>query len=183
MSEFKSLQDRMEKALDALKKEFMGLRTGRAHVNLLDSIRVDLYGNLSPLNQIAAVSAPEARTLLIQVWDKGLVKKVEKAILDSDLGMNPMVDGQNIRLNLPDLSEERRKELAKMAAKYAELSRISVRNIRRDGMEDLKKQEKDGALSKDDVHRQGESIQKLTDEVIKKIDDLLLHKEQDIMKV
>ena len=178
-----SLQERMEKALDALKKEFTGLRTGRAHVNLLDSIRVDFYGTLSPLSQVGTVSAPEARTLAVQVWDKDMVKKVEKAIADSEIGLTPQVDGLMIRMHLPDLSEERRRELVKIAAKYAEAARIAIRGVRRDGMDDLKKKEKEGTASKDDAHRQGELIQKLTDDYVKKVDDLVAHKEQDIMKI
>lgn len=175
------LKEKMEKAIEALKKEFMGLRTGRAHINLLDSVRVDLYGQLSPLNQVSTVAVPESRTLSVQVWDKSMVKAVEKGILNADLGLSPVVEGQLIRIHLPELSEERRRDLVKIAAKYSEACRVSIRNIRRDGMDVVKKMEKNHESSKDDAHKFTAEIQKLTDEYIKKIDSLFHHKEQDIL--
>ena len=177
------LGTRMDGALEVLLKEFTGLRTGRASVNLLDSIKVDVYGSWMPLTQIGTINTPEPRMLTVQVWDKGMVKNVEKAIRDSDLGLNPTSDGQLIRIPLPPMSEQRRLELVKIAGKYAEESRISVRNIRRDGMEMVKKWEKDGEISEDERHKLTESIQTLTDNHIKKIDDLLAVKQKDIMQV
>jgi ribosome recycling factor len=179
----KDLDKRMEGAFDVLTREMTGLRTSRASVNLLDSIKVDVYGSLMPLNQIGTINVPEPRMLTVQVWDKGLVKAVEKAIRDSDLGLNPSSDGQLIRLPLPPMSEERRHELVKIAGKYAEEARISVRNVRRDGMEMIKKWEKDGDISEDEHHRLSAEIQTLTDAHIKKIDDLLALKQKDIMQV
>jgi ribosome recycling factor len=177
------LDKRMDGAFEVLTREMTGLRTSRASVNLLDSIKVDVYGSLMPLNQIGTINVPEARMLTVQVWDKGLVKAVEKAIRDSDLGLNPSSDGQLIRLPLPPMSEERRHELVKIAGKYAEEARISVRNVRRDGMEMIKKWEKDGEISEDEHHRLSTEIQTLTDTHIKKIDDLLALKQKDIMQV
>lgn len=174
---------RMDGAIDVLNREFTGLRTGRASVNLLDNIKVDSYGSLMPLNQVANVSAPEARLLSVQVWDKSMVKSVEKAIRESGLGLSPAIDGQNIRIPLPPLTEERRAELSKVAAKYAEDARISVRNVRRDGMETLKKMEKDGDISEDEHRRYSAEVQTMTDGRIKKIDDLLVAKQKDIMQV
>ncbi len=177
------LQKRMEASVEVLKKEFSGLRTGRASISLLDPIHVDAYGSKMPLNQVGTVSAPEARMLSVQVWDQGMVTAVEKAIRESDLGLNPSSDGNLIRIPLPDLSEERRKELVKVAAKYAEQSRISIRNIRRDGIESVRKMEKDGEISEDDKHHLQDEVQKVTDSEIKKVDELLAHKEKDIMTV
>lgn len=179
----KDLDKRMEGAFEVLTREMTGLRTSRASVNLLDSIKVDVYGSLMPLNQIGTINVPESRMLTVQVWDKGLVKAVEKAIRDSDLGLNPSSDGQLIRLPLPPMSEERRHELVKIAGKYAEEARISVRNVRRDGMEMIKKWEKDGEISEDEHHRLSTDIQTLTDTHIKKIDDLLVSKQKDIMQI
>lgn len=179
----KELKRRMEGALNTLTNEFAGLRTGRAHVSLLDGITVEAYGSRMPLSQVGTVAAPEARMLIVQVWDKGMVKIVEKAIRESNLGLNPASDGQNIRVPLPELSEERRKELVKVAAKYAESCRVAIRNVRRDGMDALKKMEKDGDISKDEHHSRGEAIQKLTDEHVKKVDDMVASKEKDIMTV
>lgn len=177
------VESRMEAAVDALKKELAGLRTGRAHAGLLEPIQVEAYGAMTPLNQVGSVGVPEPRMLTVQVWDKGTVKAVEKAIRDSGLGLNPAVDGQTVRVPIPPLTEERRRDLTKIAGKYGEQSRISVRNARRDGMEGLKKAEKDGAVSKDDIRQYGEVIQKLTDRVIKQVDDVLAAKEQEIMQV
>lgn len=179
----KELTRRMDGAIATLTHEFAGLRTGRAHVNLLDGITVDAYGSMMPLSQVGNVSAPEARMLLVQVWDKGMIKAVEKAIRESNLGLNPAPDGQTIRVPVPALTEERRKELVKIAKNYAENCRVAVRNVRRDGMDALKKMEKDGEISKDEHHSRGESIQKMTDDHIKKIDDMLVSKEKDIMTV
>jgi ribosome recycling factor len=182
----KRLEDvgrRMDGALEALLREFTGLRTGRASVNLLDGIKIDAYGSLTPLNQVGNVAAPEARLLTVQVWDKSMVKAVEKAIREANLGLNPMADGQTIRVPLPPLTEERRQELTKIAAKYAEEAKISIRNVRRDAMEMLKKLEKDGEISEDEHHRLSEEVQKSTDVRIKKVDDQLSAKQKDIMQV
>jgi len=181
MFEINQLRDKMQKALEAFKKELAGVRTGRAHASLLDGVRVESYGAQMPLSQVGTVSVPESRMLSVQVWDKSLVKNVEKAIMESDLGVNPVVDGTLIRIPLPDLSEERRKELVKLAARFAEGSRVSVRNIRREGIDDVRKLEKDGEISKDDEHRHAQEIQKITDEFIGKIDELLQHKEKEIL--
>lgn len=174
---------RMNGAIDVLNREFSGLRTGRASINLLDNIKVDMYGSLMPLNQVATVGTPEARLLTVQVWDKSMIKNVEKAIRDAGLGLNPAVDGQIIRLPLPPLTEERRSELSKIAAKYAEEAKISVRNVRRDGMELIKKMEKDGDVSEDEHHRLSNDIQEMTNTHIKKIDEMLSSKQKDIMQV
>lgn len=174
---------RMDSAFDILVREFTGLRTGRASVNLLDTIKVDVYGSFMSLNQIGTINVPESRLLTVQVWDKGMVKAVEKAIRDSDLGLNPAADGQLIRIPLPPMTEQRRQELVKIAGKYAEDTRISVRNVRRDGMEMLKKWEKDGEISEDELHRLSGEVQTITDDHIKKIDDLLSLKQKDIMQV
>lgn len=177
------IEKRMGGAVEALKKEFAGLRTGRASVNLLDPINVEAYGARMPINQVGNVNVPEPRMLTVQVWDKGMVKAVEKAIRDSDLGLNPMSDGQLIRIPLPDLTEERRAELSKVAAKYAESARVAVRNVRRDGMDTIKKSEKDGDISEDDKRLYEGEVQDLTDKFIGSIDELLASKEKDIMQV
>jgi len=177
------LKRRMDGAVDNLYKEFGGLRTGRASANLLEPVNVEAYGSKMPLNQVATVSVPESRLLSVQVWDAGLVKATEKAIRDSGLGLNPQPEGTTIRIPIPDLNEERRAELSKIAGKYAESARISVRNVRRDGMDSLKKMEKDGEISEDDLKRQSDEVQKLTDEKIQKIDTMLSDKEKDIMQV
>lgn len=174
---------RMDGALDVLSREFTGLRTGRASINLLDGIKVESYGSLTPLNQVGNIGVPEPRLLTVQVWDKSLVKTVEKAIRDAGLGLNPVADGQMVRVPLPPLTEERRQELTKIAAKYAEEAKISVRNVRRDAMENLKKLEKDGEISEDEHHRLSEEVQKLTDGRVKKIDENLAVKQKDIMQV
>lgn len=177
------LKRRMDGAVDNLHKEFGGLRTGRASVSLLDPVMVDAYGSKMPLNQVGTVSVPESRMLSVQVWDAGLAKAAEKAIRDAGLGLNPQPEGTLIRIPIPDLNEERRQELSKVASKYAENARISVRNVRRDGMDALKKMEKDGEISEDDHKRMSDEVQKLTDEKIQKIDKMLSDKEQDIMQV
>ena len=174
---------RMNATVDALKKDFSGLRTGRASASLLDNVMVEVYGASMPLSQVATISVPEARMLSLQVWDRSNVKNVEKGIMESGLGLNPITNGQLIRLPLPDLSEERRRELAKIAAKYAEASKVSVRNIRRDAMDALKILEKDGDISEDDLHVGGSDVQKVTDEFVKQIDTLLAQKEQEIMSL
>ncbi len=177
------LAKRMEGALATLGKEFSGLRTGRASANLLDTIQVEAYGAMMPMNQVGNVTAPEARMLVVSVWDKSMVKAVEKAIRESDMGLNPAVDGQSIRVPIPAPSEERRKEMVKIAHKYAETAKVAVRNVRRDGMEELKKQEKDKKISEDEHRTQADKVQKLTDDFIKKVDDALVAKEKDIMSV
>ena len=174
---------RMEKSVEALKAEFGGLRAGRAHASLLDGVAVDAYGSMSPLTQVGSVSIPDSRTLAVSVWDKSLVKAVEKAIMESGLGLNPMSDGQMIRIPIPPLSEERRGELVKVASKYAEGAKVAVRNIRRDGIDEVKKLKKDNSISEDDEKRYENEIQKLTDEAVKKIDEALDSKEKDILQV
>jgi ribosome recycling factor len=176
-------RDRMDKAIIALKEEFSGLRTGRASVHLLDPVSVEAYGSSMPLNQVAAISVPEPRMITVSVWDKGMVAAVDKAIRAAGIGLNPVVDGQTLRVPVPPLTEERRKDLAKLAGKYAETQKIAVRNVRRDGMEDLKKLEKDGAISQDDQKKMGEDIQRFTDDAVKRIDETLKTKEQEIMQV
>jgi len=176
-------KDRMDKAVAALKEEFGGLRTGRASATLLDQVHIDAYGSTMPLNQVGAVSVPDPRMLMVNVWDRGLVVSVEKAIRNAGLGLNPLVDGQNLRIPIPPLTEERRKEIAKIASKYAEQQRIAVRNIRRDANDDLKKAEKDGAINQDEHKRLEGEVQKITDEAIKRIDEALKTKEQEIMHV
>lgn len=175
------LERRMQGAVEALKGDLTGLRTGRASVNLLDPVTVEVYGAQMPLNQVATVSAPEPRMLSVQVWDKSNVTPVEKAIRAAGLGINPMVDGQNIRLPIPDLTEERRKELAKLASQYAEKARIAVRNVRRDGMDALKTDEKKGELSEDDRKRRETEVQKLTDATIADVDAAAAAKEKEIL--
>ena len=177
------LKRRMTGAIDTLKKELSGLRTGRASAAMLDPIQVEAYGSHMPLNQCGTVSVPEARMLSVQVWDKGLVKAVEKAIRESNLGLSPMIEGQLIRCPIPALTEDRRKELAKVAHKYAEHARVSVRNVRRDGMDGLKVQERDGKLNEDEHRKRSAEVQKLTDEFIKKVDETLATKEKDISHV
>lgn len=187
MTDYNSLKndtlERMEKTLEALKNDFGGLRAGRAHASLLDGIMVEAYGSMTPISQVGTVSVPDARTLSVSVWDKGLAKNVEKALRESELGLNPMSDGQLIRIPIPPLSEERRKELVKIAGKYAEQSKIAVRNIRRDAMDEVKKMKKDSLISEDDEKKYNNDIQKWTDDAVKKIDDQFNAKEQDIMQV
>lgn len=179
----KDTAERMEKTLDTLRGDFGGLRAGRAHASLLDNIMIEAYGNLSPIAQVGTISVPDARTLSISVWDKGLAKSVEKALRESDLGLNPVSDGQLIRIPIPPLSEERRKELVKVAGKYAEQTKVAIRNIRRDALDDVKKLKKDNLISEDDEKKYGNEIQKMTDDSIKKIDDMFDQKEKDILQV
>lgn len=176
-------KDRMDKAVVALKEEFAGLRTGRASTGLLDQVHVDAYGSSMPLNQVAAVTVPDARSLSVNVWDKGLIVAVEKAIRSGGLGLNPVVEGQNLRIPIPPLTEERRREIAKLAGKYAEQQRVAVRNVRHHAMDDLKKAEKDSVISQDEHRKMHDDVQKLTDEAIKRIDEALKTKEQEIMQV
>jgi ribosome recycling factor len=177
------LRKRMNGAVEVLRKEFAGLRTGRASVSLLEPISIQAYGSEMPLSQVGTIGVPEPRMLSVQVWDKGLVKAVEKAIRSADLGLNPAVDGTLIRVPIPELSEERRGELAKIAARYAEAARVAVRNVRRDGMEQLKRQEKDHEISQDAHHKVAQQVQELTDSEIKQINDLLAAKETEIMTI
>ncbi|MGF1607031.1 MAG: ribosome recycling factor [Rhodothalassiaceae bacterium] len=179
----RDLQRRMDGAVDNLKHEFSGLRTGRANTGLLDPIQVDVYGASMPIAQVGSITVPEPRMLTVQVWDQNNVSAVEKAIRNSGLGLNPMIDGQTVRIPVPELNEERRRDLAKMAGKYAEQARISVRNVRRDGMDALKKAEKNGDIGKDDHKRLSDEVQSMTDKTIGKIDDLLTQKEKEIMQV
>ncbi len=174
---------RMDGALTALQHEFSGLRTGRASPSLLDPIKVDAYGAESPLTSVASVSVPEPRMISVNVWDKAVVSAVDKAIRSANLGLNPIVDGQTLRIPIPPLTGERRQELAKVAGKYAEQQRIAVRNIRRDAMDHLKKLEKDHVISEDEHKKHGAEVQKMTDDHIKKVDDLLRQKEEEIMQV
>ena len=177
------LKRRMDGAIEALRREFAGLRTGRASISLLEPITVDAYGATMPLNQVGTIGVPEPRMITVQVWDKSLVSAVEKAILNSGLGLNPATDGQQVRVPIPQLSEERRVELTKIAGKYAEQARIAVRNVRRDGMENLKHMEKDGEISQDEHHMWADEVQALTDEHVKLVDEVLAQKEAEIMQV
>jgi len=177
------MKRKMEATVEALKKEFSGLRTGRASTGMLDPIMVDSYGSMMPLNQVANISAPEARLLTVTVWDRSMITAVEKAIRDSGLGLNPQTEGATIRLPIPPMTEERRKEMTKVSAKYAEASRVAVRNIRREGMETVKKLEKDKLISEDDKARHEKDIQKATDDTIAKVDATLAHKDKEIMEV
>ena len=182
-SEKKDIQRRMEGAIEVLSREFNGLRTGRASVSLLEPIMVDAYSQQMPMNQVGSIGTPEPRMLTVQVWDKGLVSSVEKAIRDSDLGLNPASDGQLVRIPIPPLNEERRVEITKIAGKYAEDTRVALRNVRRHAMDELKKAEKDGDISKDEQHDYDGEIQEITDEFGKKVDEALLNKEKEIMQV
>lgn len=175
------LQRRMNGAVDALRHELTGLRTGRASIALLDTIQVEVYGSNMPLNQVATVSVPEPRLLTVQVWDRSNVQPVEKAIRSAGIGLNPVTDGQLIRLPIPELTEERRKELAKLVGQYAEKARIAVRNVRRDGMDQLKQDEKKSLIGEDERKRLETEVQKLTDDTIKEIDDLSHNKEKEIL--
>ena len=179
----KDLEKRMQGALEALKHEFTGLRTGRAHISLLDTVMVESYGSSMPINQVGTVSTPESRSLSVQVWDKNNVKAVEKGIRNSGLGLNPVVDGMVVRVPIPELTEERRGELAKVAASYSENAKIAIRNVRRHGMDDAKSAEKDGDFSEDDRKKAEDVIQKLTDNYVEKVDGMLSEKQQEIMQV
>jgi ribosome recycling factor len=181
--DLKDIEKRMRGALQVLKQEFGGLRTGRASATLLDPITVNAYGSRMPLNQVATVSVPEPRMITVSVWDKSQVSAVEKAIRESDLGLNPVVDGTTLRLPIPELNQERRQELTKIAAKYAEQARVSVRNVRRDGMDLLKKLEKDHEIGEDEHRNLSTKVQEATDKIIKEIDASLAAKEAEIMQV
>ncbi|MEL6662009.1 MAG: ribosome recycling factor [Pseudomonadota bacterium] len=181
--DIKDLERRMDGALNSLSEEFSGLRTGRASVNLLDSVMVPAYGSTVPLNQVGSVSVPDSRMLAVNIWDKSVVGAADKAIRDAGLGLNPVVDGTNLRIPIPPLNEERRRDLTKIAGKYAEQARIAVRNVRRDGMDALKKMEKDGEISEDEQRGLSDDVQKLTDQHISRIDEALKGKEAEIMQV
>ena len=182
-SDIDDVDRRMHGAVEALKREFAGLRTGRASTGLLDQIKVDAYGAAMPLNQVGTVGVPEPRLLTVQVWDKSMVGAVERAIRDSGLGLNPSSDGQLVRIPIPELSEDRRRELTKVAGRYAEQAKVAVRNVRRDGMDTLKRMEKDGELSQDEQKMFADDIQKSTDAHVKEIDELTAAKEKEIMQV
>ncbi|MFC4347671.1 ribosome recycling factor [Kordiimonas lipolytica] len=181
--DLQDIERRMKGAVEALKHEYAGLRSGRATTSLLDPVTVDVYGANMPLNQVGTVGVPEPRMLSVQVWDKGNVSAVEKAIRNSGLGLNPMIDGQLVRIPIPELNEERRAELAKVAAKYAETARIAIRNVRRDGMDQLKKMEKDKSISEDDHKMYADEVQDLTNKFVGEVDELLQAKEKEIMQV
>lgn len=174
------LRKRMEGTITSLKSEFSGLRTGRASASLVEPIMVDAYGSKMPMNQVGTIGVPEPRMINIQVWDKGMVGAVEKAVRDAGLGINPVVDGQNVRIPIPPLTEERRVELTKVASKYAEQTKVAIRNVRREGMESIKKAD---GVGEDDQKKLSENVQKLTDEMVKKVDEALAVKEAEIMQV
>ena len=180
---YKNTRERMEEALHSLVRDLSSISTGRATPDLLNTVKVESYGSFMPLTQLTSISVPDSRTLSIQVWDKNSVKSVEKAIIDSNLGLNPMTDGQLIRISIPKLSEERRIEMSKLAKKYGEDKKVAIRNIRRDILDDIKKVEKQSSISKDQIHDFGEKIQEITDGFIKRIDDLVNAKEKDLMSI
>ncbi len=181
--DLKDLERRMDGAISVLRTELSGLRTGRASASLLDPVDVDAYGSKMPINQVGTVSVPESRMVTVQVWDQGLVAAVDKAIRDSSLGLNPVMEGNLLRIPIPELNAERRQDLVKIAHKYAEGAKVAVRHVRRDGMDTLKAMEKDGDVSKDDSKHQADLVQTLTDEKIKAIDELLASKEEEITQV
>ncbi len=181
--DLKDIKRRMDGALEALRREFAGLRTGRASASLVEPVTVNAYGTKMPLNQVANIGVPEPRLLTVQVWDKNLVKQVERGILEADLGLNPQTEGQLIRIPIPDLNEERRHELTRIAGKYGEQARVAVRNVRRDGMDTLKRMEKAGEISEDDHHGLAKDLQQMTDDHVGRIDQALAAKEQEIMQV
>ena len=183
MFDFNMYQEKMEKAVDVLKKEFAGLRTGRASTSLLDSISIEAYGSKVPLNQVSNISVPESRLLTVQVWDDSLVNTVENSIRNSNLGLNPMIEGSLIRIPIPELSEERRIEIVKIASKYSEDSKVTIRNIRRDAMEKIKTLEKNKEISQDELFNFSDKIQKMTDNLIEKVETLFVDKEKDILRV
>lgn len=182
-ADLKDIERRMEGALTALATEFKGLRAGRASAGLLDSVTVDAYGSTMPLNQVGSVAVPDPRMISVNVWDATLVTAVDKAVRDAGLGLNPVIDGQNLKIPIPPLNEERRRDLAKLAGKYAEQARIAVRNVRRDAMETIKKREKEGEIGEDERHTQSDEVQKLTDTMISRVDESLKNKESEIMQV
>lgn len=177
------IKRRMDGAVASLKSELAGLRTGRASASLLDPIMVDAYGSQMPINQVASITVPEPRTITVQVWDKSMVGATDKAIRESNLGLNPIMDGQLLRIPMPELNEERRRDLVKVAGQYAEQARVAARHVRRDGMDIVKKAEKDGDYGKDDAHKLSDDIQKLTDDAIGEIDTMIAEKEKEIMQV
>ena len=181
--DLKELKRRMDGAINAFKSDIASLRTGRASANVLDPVQVEAYGSRVPLNQVANISVPEPRMLSVSVWDKGMVGAVERSIRESNLGLNPIVDGQNLRIPLPELNEERRRSLVKVAHEYAEKAKVAIRHVRRDGMDGLKKAEKDGVIGQDESRSLSERVQKMTDETISEIDRLLADKEKEIMQV
>ncbi len=181
--DIKDIERRMDGAISALKGDLGGLRTGRASASLLDPVMVDAYGQSMPINQLATVNAADARMITVQVWDKSMVGATEKAIRESGLGLNPVTDGSNLRIPLPELNEERRKELVKIAHQYAEQAKVAIRHVRRDGMDALKKAEKDGDIGKDDAHSESEQVQKVTDAKIAEVDQVTADKEKEIMQV
>lgn len=181
--DLKDIKRRMEGAVTAFKSDIASLRTGRASANILDPITVEAYGSRVPLNQVANITVPEPRMLGVSVWDKSMAGAVERAIRESHLGLNPIMDGQNLRIPLPELNEERRKSLVKIAHEYAEKAKVAIRHVRRDGMDGMKKAEKDGDIGQDESRSQSERIQKMTDESISEVDRLLADKEKEIMQV
>lgn len=183
MPSVKQARERMEKAIDALRREFATVRTGKAAPTLLDSVRVEAYGSLVPLNQVATVSAPEPRMLVVQPWDRGMLGPVEKAIMTSDLGLNPSNDGKIVRVPIPALTEERRREFVKVLHKMAEEGRVAVRQARKEANDDVKRRQKDGEISEDQARREQDEVQKITDRYTQQIDELLKHKEAEILEV
>ncbi len=181
--DLKELKRRMDGAVSAFKHDIASLRTGRASANVLDPVTVEAYGSRMPLNQVANITVPESRMLAVSVWDKQMVGAVDRAIRESNLGLNPIVDGQNLRIPLPELNEERRRSLVKIAHDYAEKGKVAIRHVRRDGMDDLKKAEKDGDIGQDISRSQSEKVQKMTDDMISEVDRLLAEKEKEIMQV
>src|SRR6218665_652597 len=177
------IKRRMDGAINAFKSDIASLRTGRASANILDPVTVDAYGSRVPLNQVANITVPEPRMLAVSIWDRSMVNAVDRAIRESHLGLNPIVDGQNLRIPLPELNEERRRSLVKVAHDYAEKGKIAIRNVRRDGMDTLKKSEKDGVIGQDESRSLSEKVQKMTDETISEVDRLLADKEKEIMQV
>ena len=183
MLDLKIYEEKMEKAIDVLKREFSGLRTGRASTSLLDPISVEAYGSKVPLNQVSNISVPESRLLIVQVWDDSLVNTVENSIRNSNLGLNPMIEGSLIRIPIPELSEERRIEIVKIASKYSEDSKVSIRNIRRDAMEKIKSLEKNKEISQDELFKFSEEVQSMTNNLVERIETLFTDKEKDILRV
>jgi ribosome recycling factor len=181
--DMKELSRRMEGALTSLKNDLAGLRTGRASASLLDPVMVEAYGQSMPINQVGSVNVPEARMVSVQVWDKSMVGAVEKAIRESGLGLNPVTDGQNLRIPLPELNEERRRELVKIAHQYSENAKVAIRHVRRDGMEEIKRLEKEGEIGKDDARALSDRVQKLTDDMVSSVDTYVQQKETEIMQV
>ena len=182
-AQLKDLRRRMDGAVEVLRKEFGGLRTGRASASLLEPIIVSAYGNTMPLNQVASINVPEPRLIVVQVWDRGVVKAVDKAIRESGLDLNPQTEGQVIRVPIPDLNEERRRNLTRVAAKYAEDAKVSIRNVRRDGIEALRRLEKEAEISEDELRKLQREVQHLTDDYVRRIDEALAQKDQEILQV